>query len=327
MSHSMPRLVTLTACVAALGWLWAAVALGGDDPEVPGPAPAVKPPGQAAGSGAAPAPAPAIERLSDGERLSPLDPRSKPGKGVPSGAGGTQPSKLLSSMLSALLPPTESARVVIKPPARTGPFTRERTLDLAVRRAEDGTVSLWLRVVDPPDLRGQVLLYERGPGGSIRAWTYDPQARRVRRTAEPGRVPALAGTQLLPEDLAGGPLVRLGDGSGVAWRLVSEGLDGGVVRRRLALDDSRLDGEVQLVVSRDPTLPLRLECLEPRRGEPLLMAQGGWVQTARWWHPTKVRVWRGEPGGAATEVQVVRWDPEPDLRSDTFSPRSLGRRR
>ena len=326
MSHSMPWLGTLTASVAAVGWLWAAVTLGGDDPEAPGPAPAVKPPGQAAG--AAPAPAPAIEGLSDGERLSPLGPRSKPpAKGVQAGVGGTPPTKLLSTMLTALLPPTESARVVVKPPARTGPFTRERTLDLAVRRAEDGTVSLWLRVVDPPDLRGQVLLYERGQGGSIRAWTYDPQARRVRRTAEPGRVPALAGTQLEPEDLAGGLLGRLGDGSGVAWRLVGERMDGGVVRRRLALDDSRLDGEVQLVVSRDPTLPLRLECLAPRRGEPLLMTMGGWLQTARWWHPTRVRVWRGEPGGAATEVHVVRWDPEPDLRSGMFSPRSLGRRR
>lgn len=310
----MRRLGILTVGVAALGWLWASVVIGGDDPE-------------------APAPAPAIEGLSDGERLTPLEPRSGPGAGAAGATGKTPPppttkkTTLLPSLLSVLLPPTWTARVVVKPPARTGPFTRERTLDLAVRRTEDGTVSLWMRVVDPPDLRGQALLYERGPRGSIRAWTYDPQARRVRRTAEPGRVPALAGTQLEPEDLAGGPLGRLGDGAGVAWRLVGERVYGGVVRRRLALDDRRLDGEVQIVVSSDPALPLRLECLQPRRGEPLVMTQGGWLQSARWWHPTRVRVWRGEPGGAATEVHVVRWDPQPDLRSDTFSPRSLGRRR
>ncbi len=223
----------------------------------------------------------------------------------------------------ASLPPAERARVTLGDGRRRGIFSRDRTLDLAIERGGDGAVRLRVDVLDPPDLRGHAMIWERAADGTIRAWTFDPRDRRARRTTEPEKAEPIAGTGLSPEDLAGGFLLRCLETDALICRSVGRAEVAGRSCDLVEVRRRDIAGRAVMAVARHDPTPLRIEVRDENDALVSVTEMRRQTRVGGWWRPLEVLV---RSADRSAQIRVSRSEPGSSLPEETFSPRRLGRR-
>jgi len=112
--------------------------------------------------------------------------------------------ELIARLVERTTQPSEEwARLSIEVLKDRSPIDRTRRFDLSWRRSPGGRVSLRLRFLEPPALRGVAWLILEPEASPPRAHRYDPKERRSSRVSPPDWSQRLAGTGLTWGDLRG----------------------------------------------------------------------------------------------------------------------------